>query len=174
MSIQVEEPYKVIFARVLGPNKLFEGYANVDQRKRMSDQELAAIFDRVWESRLKEAVSRADVYESSQQAYERLPERYRQYFEFDQEHRYFRLQDLNIDFIAQLKKSDENGWKLTQLWMIPSSDINPKTLYVTFETVEERKQFKRLATKLGRNDQELGLQLVLEFMRKFPEKFYSE
>ena len=167
MSIKVEEQQKIRFSK-WGANKLF---GDPDKRKEMSDEELMKLFDRVWTSTLENSITRATVCDPKD-AYQRLNEKEKQFFDFEEEHRQFRIQEHNLEYVAQLARLDNNGYSLTQLWRIASSDINPKTLYITFETVDERKHFKTLANKLGFNDEELGLKLVNDFMAKFPKEFF--
>ena len=81
-----------------------------------------------------------------------------------QEQRQFRYQEM--DFIVQLKQTSENEQELTQLWKIQSGDDHPKTLWVTFDSVEERQEFAAVAHGLGWDDEELGLELLRDFMRK--------
>jgi hypothetical protein len=76
--------------------------------------------------------------------------------------------------IAQLKRLSDDEAELTQLWRVPSSDIDPKVLYIRFDTIEERRQFRNLANFLGQNDEKLGKQLILEFMEKFPETLTTD
>lgn len=151
----------------LGANKLF---GDPDKRKEMIDNELINLFNEVWTGTLVSNITRAAKCDPND-AYKRLTEREKKFFAFEQEHRQFRLQDFNLEYVVQLEYLAHNEYSLTQLWKIASSDINPKTLYVTFETVDERKRFKNLATKLGFNDEDLGLRLVLDFMSKFPKDF---
>ena len=66
-------------------------------------------------------------------------------------------------FIAQLKSIDD-GLELTQLWFIPSSNPDPRTLYVTFESVEMKQAFCDVAIEAGWEPQELGKHLLLQFM----------
>jgi hypothetical protein len=165
MAISVPDKRKILIAKQ-GPNKLF---GDPDKRqKEFGNQELTDLFDQVWDRILRQAVNHADVCDSKE-APKRLTDMQRKYFDSEQEHRQFRLKDM--EFIAQLSTSDGDQYTLTQLWRISSSDINPKTLYITFESVEERERFRRLATKLGWNDEALGLQLVIDYMTKFPEGF---
>lgn len=166
MPIKIEDQHKIRIAK-WGANKLF---GDPDKRKNeMSDEQLIKLFDSVWDGILKSAVISADNCDSNE-AYERISVKERNFFDFGQEHRQFRLKDLNVEFIAQLESLPDSEQSLTQLWRISSTDINPKTLYVTFETVEERKRFKELANSLGWHDENLGLNLVLDFMAKFPKK----
>lgn len=162
MAISVKDNTKIIIAKH-GPNKLFGDY---NERKKLVNEQLVELFDNVWQSDLKHAVTVARLCEAAS-AYEKLPETYRSFFDSEQEHRELRVQGMWL--IAQLASLPDGNQELTQLWRIPSSDIDPKVLYIRFDTVEERKRFKNLANFLGQNDEALGKKLILEFMAKFPE-----
>jgi hypothetical protein len=169
MKILVQDPTKCLLAR-FGPNKLFGD--NIDQRRQMDNASAIALFDRVWQEKLSRLVTKADGCDS-RDAYERLTHKQREYFDFDQQHRSFRPQDLGAELVAQLRLLSDADAELTQLWRVLSSDTHPKTLFVTFDTVEEREQFRRLAQNLGINDEELGLRLLRDFMNKHPGRFLS-
>lgn len=166
MIIKIEDEQKIRIAK-WGANKLF---GDPDKRKlEMSNDDLVKLFDKVWEQTLQRAVTTADTC-NSQEAFARLSDREKSYFDFDQKHRQFRLKDHNIEFIVQLRATSEDNPELTQLWKVSSTDINPKTLYVTFDSVQEREQFGELANQLGWSDEDLGLQLLLDFMRKLSRR----
>lgn len=168
MAIFVSDSTKIIIAK-FGPNKLFN--EDWSERQKFSNEELIELFDRVWESELRRAVTTANLCEAKS-AYERLSEKQQAYFDFDQEHREFRLKELW--FIAQLNRLPNSDEELTQLWPVRSSDYDPKVLYIRFDTIEERKQFRNLANFLGQRDDELGKRLILEFMANFPETITSD
>lgn len=167
MSIIVEDKTKVIIVKI-GPNKLFGDW---DERQKMSDNQRIELFDNIWKAQLKDAINRAVLnsaaYRELESAYEKLKDSYQAFFQFDQEHREFQLR--GIWFIAQVASLPNNDKELTQLWPIRSTDYDPKVLYIRFDTVEERKQFRDLANFLGHNDEQLGKQLILEFMAKLPD-----
>ena len=50
-------------------------------------------------------------------------------------------------------------------------DKNLTTLFINFDTVEEKQKFQQLAEVLEFNDEELGKKLVLSFMEKFNHIF---
>ena len=169
MTIQVEDEQKVLLAK-FGANKLF-GDDPDKRQKEMNKDDLIKLFDQIWDSTLKRSVITAEVCDAKE-AYDRLStQEQKKYFDFKQQHRQFRLKDLNIEFIAQLNSISHANWTLTQLWRVASTDTNPKTLYVTFESVEQRKQFAAIASNLGKTDETLGLQLIMDFAAKFPETF---
>ncbi len=167
MAISVSDNTKVIIAKY-GPNKLFGDW---DERKKLSNEQLIALFDTAWQAELKHAVTAA-IPCDAKSAYEKLAEKYRAYFDFEQEHRELRVLDMWM--IAQFTPLPDSNQELTQLWYIRSSDIDPKVLYIRFDTVEERKRFRNLASFLGQNDERLGKKLILEFMEKFPDTLTSD
>ncbi|MDB5339504.1 MAG: hypothetical protein JWN70_5123 [Planctomycetaceae bacterium] len=174
MIIEVSEDVKRNLAR-FGPNKLFGD--DVDERKKLTDEQEIALFDRVWKAKLEAAIQSAERCDSDE-AKQRLTFSQQQYFRASQEHRSFRMQQLNAEFVVQLLPSEGNNFKdtyeLTQLWRVSSSDTHPKTLFVTFDTVEQREQFKHLAGRLGIKDVDLGLHLVMDFMTKHPGRFLTD
>lgn len=169
MKIIVSENTKQLLAK-LGPNKLFGD--DVDQRKKLSNIDAELLFDRVWKNTLEHEVRAGDQCDSND-AKSRLTPTQQQYFDSTQEHRSFRMQALNAEFIAQLYCHSIDEYEMTQLWRVSSSDTHPKTLFVTFATVEEREKFRKLATNLGIKDDDLGLQLILDFMKKHPGRFLT-
>ena len=171
MAIQVDNSVKIRLAK-WGPNKLFGDEVDARQ-KTMGPDKLISLFDNVWESVLKVAVETAEIVNAAD-ARERLNDNEKRFFDFNQDHREFRLPDKNIEFIAQIRPIPNDDRELTQLWVIYSLDNNPKVLRITFDTVEERRNFARLAKALKWNDVDLGKSLVLDFMAKFPKDFSEE
>jgi hypothetical protein len=156
-KIEVPEKTKAVVVQ-FGPQKLFGDF---DKRQAMDMAKRVALFDTAWKAGLEMAVVGADHCEP-EWALERLKDAYRPYFQRDLEHREFRFD--RMQFIAQLRK-DGAAHELNQLWFVPSSDRDPKVLYVRFDTEEERKRFGELASELGWNDEDLGLRLVSQFMQ---------
>jgi hypothetical protein len=58
MAISVSDSTKIIIAKY-GPNKLFNEDWN--ERQKFSNEELIELFDRVWESELRRAVTTANL-----------------------------------------------------------------------------------------------------------------
>lgn len=170
MGISVSDSTKHLLARY-GPNKLFGN--DIDERRELDQAAGITLFDRVWKERLERLIMDAEACDS-QEAYPRLTESQQQYFDFDQQHRAFRVKELNAEFIAQLLDHGNGDLELTQFWRVSSSDTHPKTLFVTFESVEAREQFRRVANNLGIHDEQLGLQLCNDFMAKFPARFRED
>lgn len=156
MAILVEDTAKIRIAKA-GPNKLFGDY---DKRQSMKDPELTSIFDRRWNSDLQPAIESAQVC-AAEEAKRRLADNQIKYFDPDQEHRTFRLQEMEL--VAQVQQAKGKSL-LTQLWKVKSSDEYLKTLFVNFASEEEREGFRQIATSLGWNDEDLGIQLLRDFM----------
>lgn len=161
--IQVEDADKIRITKS-GANKLFG--VEYDERQNMSSEKLIEWFDTQWCNIVKELVEKAEVCRSHKEVIRRLPDKYHSFIEPEQEHRSFRYRQ--AEFIVQLQPLDDNQYRLNQLWRVTSSDVHPKTLFVNFSTVEERDRFEDLATKLGIEDEKLGLQLVRNFMNLHP------
>lgn len=171
MNITVSDDVKSTLAKY-GPNKLFGD--DVDDRKKLPHLDAVRLFNRVWNTVLAVAIETAEKCDSDD-AKQRLTFSQQQYFKSSQEHRSFRMQNLNAEFIVQLARGEgDHTYELTQLWRVSSSDTHPKTLFVTFDTVEQRERFKTLAQNLGIKDEDLGLQLVLDFMAKHPGRFFVD
>ena len=154
----VEQDLKRRLAR-WGANKLFGD--DVDRRQQMADTELEERFDRVWHSRLRRLVDEAEPC-TSDEVPGRLTEKQAKYFDPSQDHKGFRIG--GAEFIVQIEQVCD-GERLSQLWRVASSDTHPKTLFVNFQTVAERKRFRQLAESIGWNDERLGLELVQNFMK---------
>jgi hypothetical protein len=141
-----------------GPVSVFG--RDVDTREALEDNDAVRLFDSVWDNLLKEEVKNAPIC-SIDIVLERLFEKARSRVNKSAEHREFRVK--SCLFIAQLPCYEE----CDELWLISSSNPDPRTLYIKFHTVPEREKFEKLAQRLGWDDQELGLQLVRDFMQKF-------
>ncbi len=161
MTISVQQDTKVRTAKS-GPVRTFGDY---DKRKAMDDQQLIALFDRAWSAGLEHAVTHDSLPCDYEVARARLKDRQREFLYRDQEHRQFRYQEM--EFIAQLKPTGKVGKELTQLWKVQSGDDYPKTIFVTFVSVEERQRFGEIAAKLGWHDEQLALSILRDFMAKF-------
>lgn len=168
VMIEVEEQDKIRIAKS-GANKLFE--VDYDARQKMSDRRLVELFDRVWSKGLERMVSKANTI-PPEEVTRRLLDKHHSFVDSVQEHRSFHYQ--KAEFIAQLQLFEDNRYKLTQLWRVASSDNHPKTLFVTFSSIEERERFSYLAKNLDISDEELGLQLIRNFMELHPEYKYGD
>jgi hypothetical protein len=168
MKITVQMDTKIRIAKS-GPVRTFGDY---DKRKQMNGEELVTLFDHAWATGLERAMERSLPCEF-EVARARLKGRQQEFLDADEEQRQFRHQEM--EFIAQWKPLDGSGKELTQLWKVQSGDDYPKTIFVTFETVEERQQFRETAITLGWDDEQLALSLLRDFMAKLrnvapPEK----
>jgi hypothetical protein len=159
MNIVVQEDTKIRIAKS-GPVRTFGDY---DKRKQMDDPQLTELFDHAWATGLDEAVSRSLPCDL-EVARIRLKGRQQEFLRVDEEQRQFRHQEM--EFIVQLRPAGESGKELTQLWKVQSGDDYPKTIFVTFQTVEERQRFRDIAMELGWHDEQLALSLLRDFMAK--------
>ena len=159
MQITVQNDTKIRIAKS-GPVRTFGDY---DKRKQMTDEQLVEVCDHAWAAGLENAVARSLPCEF-EVARARLKGRQQEFLNIHQEQRQFRYQEM--EFIVQMTPSEEGSSELTQLWKVQSGDDHPKTLFVTFPKVEERRRFAAVATELGWGDEQLGLALVRDFMEK--------
>ncbi len=160
INIHVEDSTKARIARI-GPVRTFGDF---DSRNKLSNTQLVALFDEKWEAGLRQAVERSLPCEFDV-AQTRLQGKQKEFVEPNQEQRQFRFQ--SMDFIVQLDNQSSKVKELTQLWKVQSGDDHPKTLWVTFDTVAERKRFKAIADHLRKQDDSLGLEIIRDFMAKF-------
>ena len=160
MKIHIEEMTKIRIARS-GPVLTFGDY---DSRTKLKEPELALLFDDRWEPGLRRAVEESLPCEF-EVAKARLQGKQMDFIDPNQEHRQFRFQ--SMEFIVQFDSRADNSKELTQLWKVQSGDDHPKTLFVTFETVAERKHFKAISDHLRKHDENLGLEILRDFISKF-------
>jgi hypothetical protein len=157
-----------------GLNKIFG--EDIDERRAMNNQELIARFDKVWEKTLKENIrqSKASNKEQKDIIYKKLSEISRKskyqkqnFFNYDDEHREFRV--YGIDVVAQLKQLSgfADAYELNNLWFFSAGDEHPDWLIIKFATAKERKHFAEIARRLNQDDENLGRELILDFMKKF-------
>ena len=160
IKIRIDEETKSRIARI-GPVRTFGDY---DSRKKLKDSELAKLFDEKWELGLRRAVENSLPCEF-EVAQSRLQGKQTDFIDPNQEQRQFRFQ--SMDFVVQFDPQSGGVKELTQLWKVQSGDDHPKTLWVTFDTVAERRRFKAIADHLGKQDEALGLAIIRDFMSKF-------
>lgn len=142
-----------------GYNKVFGN--DVDTRKSMTEPQLIERFDQVWERVLLAAVQKADICDA-ENARRKLKPDQQGFVDDEQEQREFWLEEGL--FVAQLLPQDNQESELTQLWFVRSSNVDPRTLFITFETVAERERFREIASQLGWQDSDLGEKLLTDFM----------
>jgi len=162
MPVQVVNSSTKVYLAKFGPAKVF-GREEVDKREQLSDTEAVAWFDRVWRTRFVSAMDRAQHCEL-ESVLAKVPTASHIFISREAEHR--ELLVANCLFIAQLVDSDS----CDQLWFIPSTSGDPRTLYVKFDTIEERRKFENIAQQLGWKDNELGLQLIRDFVAKIDRR----
>lgn len=163
MRITFSNESSKVFLAKYGPAKVFG--IEVDQREALSNPDAVAWFDRVWAGRLEEAVRRATPCELSF-VREKVPFKSQSFIRDSAKHREFTL--ANCLFIVQLLDAST----CDQLWFIPSSSADPRTVYVKFDTMDIKRDFDALASKLGWKPEELGEKLLLDFMETVQRRSY--
>lgn len=136
-----------------GPFKVFG--ADVDTREKFTDQEAIARFDKIWSDGLAAAVAVGDEV-SADAALELIPGNARSFLDRNRAHVQFRFEA--CAFIAQ-----KFGSVVDQLWVIPSSLGDPRTLYVRFETVDAKRRYEQAARTLEQFPEVLALKLLSDF-----------
>ncbi len=159
MTIVVQNEWVKKYHAKKGYNNLFG--RDVDERQKMTDEQLISLFDRVWKTSLCGAVTKAEKC-SAENARQKLTSEQQAFFKETQEHREFQLE--YGWFIAQLTEIENGKQELTQLWFIRSSNVDPRTLFVTFDSVELRDTFSQVASRLGYADGDLGKKILIDFM----------
>lgn len=157
----IPDSQKIYLARS-GPNRLFG--LDRDAPGALDDGQLIALFDRVWEERLRRAYMESQPIDS-RNVHALLKGHQRNYVDDKQQHFQVRVDDVLL--IAQVSA----GGDITQFWHVRFGDTHPKTLFLEFDTREEFERFKTIAQHLGyADDRELGLELVRDFMAKFDRR----
>ena len=147
-----------------GPAKIFG--MDVDRREKFNDGEAIVRFDKVWEENLESAVrqaSRCDI----EFVRTKVAHRAQNFINATAAHREFTL--ASCLFICQL--TDE--WTCDQLWFIPSTSGDPRTLYVKFETVPIKEEFDATARRLGWGKPgDLAEKILRDFMESVNRQSY--
>lgn len=171
MQIEISVETKKRLAKGAIPNKLL----TPDERKKrnkkeFNSEELVQIFDRVWNDCLKQGVKSSKKCEDA--VLKKLQSKYSDFISSKQEQRDFNTRTENLLLAVQLKPLSTNHYELTQLWLVPNSDFNPKCIYVCCEDEEEREKFDDIAEKFG---YESSSALTLKLLRDFADtvKMYS-
>jgi hypothetical protein len=151
-----------------GYNRLFG--LDVVKRKAMKDAEAVALFDSVWGNMLGDAVHSAEVI-SYEEARGLPREKDRSWVDSSQEHRRFRI--LDGLHVAQLRQVDTNTLEMTNLWFIASSNPDPRTVFVTFATLDIRREFEDQAIQHGLEGQAWGEKLLLDWLESVTQKKYE-
>lgn len=151
-----------------GYNRLFG--LDVVKRRSLKDDEAIALFDSVWNEILKNEVCKAEVI-SFDEARGLPREKDRSWVDCSQEHRRFRVCDgLHV---AQLRHVAEDMLEMTTLWFIASSNPDPRTLFVTFATLDIRRDFEDRAIEHGMEGQAWGEKLLLDWLESVTHKRYD-
>lgn len=158
MNIEVRDDLLKTYHARLGYNKVFG--MDVDEREVMSREQLLQRFDKVWTERLHGAIRKAPIC-SVEDVKHRLKRKQLEYLSEDQEHREFWLE--SGLFVAQLRQTPSE-YELTQLWYIPSSDQDPRVLFIRFDTVAMKKTIDETAQKLGWVPEEMARNIILDFV----------
>ena len=146
-----------------GPSKVFG--IEVDQRETLSSVDAVAWFDRIWANGIEEAVKRATPCDLSF-VREKVPYKSQNFINDNAKHREFTL--ATCLFIVQMT----DATTCDQLWFIPSSSADPRTVYVNFSTMEIKREFDAIASKLGWKPENLGEKLLLDFMEAVKQRSY--
>lgn len=148
-----------------GPPKIFG--IEVDKRESLSQTDAIAWFDDVWKSRLEQAVRYATPCDLSF-VKEKVPYKSQNFINENASHREFTL--LYCLFIVQMTDAST----CDQLWFIPSSSADPRTVYVKFETMDIKREFDALASKLGWKPEKLGEKLLVDFMETILQQSFRD
>lgn len=60
--------------------------------------------------------------------------------------------------------------QVLRCWKVPSANIHPTTVFVTFDGVAEKQAFDRLAAEFGYSSDDLILELARDFAEKFKRR----
>ena len=139
-----------------GPPKVFG--KNVDRREAMNDAEALDWFNQIWESTLHIAIGsarRCDI----DFVRDKVKGQATHFIDDNANHKEFTL--AGCQFICQMP----NPQTCDQLWFIPSTSGDPRTVYVKFETIPVKDAFDRISRGLGWDKpEELAEKLLLDFM----------
>ena len=158
MKVQCTNDHTKVFLAQHGPPKVFG--KEVDRRERLETAEAIHWFQRIWDGKIEPALKKSTSI-NADSVLNKVPEQSRTYVNLAADHREFWVS--GCLFIAQLVEPQS----CDQLWYISSTSGDPRTLYVKFPTVADREKFSEMATRLGWEDEALGLKLVRDFMDTF-------
>ncbi|WP_441290973.1 hypothetical protein ACSRUE_11055 [Sorangium sp. KYC3313] len=151
---------KVYFIR---PSRYHLFGTDFEERDCMSDEEAVGRFDQTWDAKIRSAILDGDPVEYDD-VLGLIAEHSRGYCNRDQEHRKFRLE--GTVFVAQIKRTGESH-SHNQLWPVLAKNYDTRTLFVTFQSQDERTEWNRLAARLGHDPEELGLRALRAFLLAF-------
>ncbi len=144
-----------------------KGFCLVSHLLNVGEEDLLARFDTVWAHSLHAAIASADIC-SLEDARRKIKPDQQRWLDKNQEQREFWLE--GGLFVAQTTANADDTHELTQLWFVRSSDIDPRRLFITFATVEIRREFDKIAVEHGWKPEELGEKLLLDFMESATKK----
>lgn len=139
-----------------------------DKSELSTHQQRITRFDEVWEADLREALERAvdeNRLVKPHVVRKRLQETYfraTQYVDFSKSHYEFVYRGLLC--VAQLEFQEPSRYELDQLWSFTYSDMPPDMICIRLGSEESKKRFKGLADRLGKTQQELGQEALIEKM----------
>lgn len=151
---------KIYFIR---PSRYHLFGTDFENRDSMADDEAVLRFDQIWEAKIRNAIVEGDIIEYDD-VLGLIAEHSRGYCHRDQEHRKFRLE--GTVFVAQIKKAGES-YSHNQMWPVPAKNYDTRTLFVTFQSQNDRTEWNRLAARLGYDPEELGLRALQAFLFAF-------
>jgi hypothetical protein len=171
MSIIYANNKQKAFHARYGYNPIFG--MDVDKRERLTDSQAVDLFDSVWEKALRAAIENAETC-MLEHAQHKLKNNEKSFLDSKQEQREFVLKD--GVFIAQLREQrDSMELEVTQLWFVRSSNPDPRTLYVRFDTQSQRERFREFAKSKGfHEDRDLGKLLLMHLMDNPDETAWLE
>ncbi|MGP0065490.1 MAG: hypothetical protein ACLQGP_18040 [Isosphaeraceae bacterium] len=155
MGIRFLNESAKVFLAQKGPSKIFG--KDVDTREALKGRDAIAWFDKVWKSTLMSEVEKANSCDL-QFVRDKLPQVSQGFINSNATHREFTAS--GCMFICQMIDDDI----CDQLWFIPSSSGDPRTLYVKFENVPTKEAFVTIAQKLQWKPEELAEKILIDFM----------
>ncbi|MEM9543160.1 MAG: hypothetical protein AAGA60_27170, partial [Cyanobacteria bacterium P01_E01_bin.42] len=118
MDIKISEDKKRLFAKNIWaiPNKLLL-QREIEQRfnEETDNSDFIKIFDRVWEKHLKRSIEKSELCDFDF-VRSKISSNSLIHADSKQEHRTFRVKELDLDFIVQLNTKSSNNPELTQIW----------------------------------------------------------
>ncbi|MFB2877774.1 hypothetical protein [Floridanema aerugineum] len=139
-----------------------------DIRRRMTDTQAIERFKNIWEKVLEPEIRKAPII-TAEEAKELLEGKQRDYAIRGFQFRQFSLH--SAVFVARLNKDATEDGVCDQLWGIGAHRDNTR-LCMYFETVEEKLRFEEIASNLKIEPRQLALQLVMDFVHKFPADWH--
>ncbi len=136
-----------------------------DVRRQLSDAEAIVHFDQVWTEKLEKEVRNATPI-SVAEAKELLEGKQRAFALEGHQFRQFSLD--SVPFVVRLNSGATDVGICDQLWPLGAHRDNTR-LCMYFNTIEDKRRFDELATRLHWAPRVLALKLAMDFMDKFPK-----